>query len=182
MEDYQGELLGYGQSSFVERKYVYNAVIDNCYSNILECGTMEGGGTTYAIFRALQKMGYGKLTTYEIDEGRAKIAAQKYNEYVEVKNESYENTYKSFAPGTICMVMYDNIRNDDLNERLFKISFELIRPGGSLIIHDWTADHSQLFMKTYKKTLEQFMFDSSEWSLIQLLNDTTGLAHFKKSL
>ena len=176
---YDGGTLGLGQTSYEERLYIYNTVklMDNPI--IIECGTLEGGGTTYAIVNALRE-NTGTFCTWEIDKERYDIAYSKYSvsDPIKLYNESFEIGINNYMNNSVDMVLFDNVNDPDLNERLFYKIFEVLKIGGSLIIHDWTTDYNHLFLKKFDTKLTDYL--EKNWKLEKIVTSSTGLAHFIK--
>ena len=107
--------------------------------HVVEIGTSQGASAIWFCL-ALQKTG-GKLTTYEIDEERAKVARENFKRAgVEdvvtlVLGDAHEEVTK--LTGTIDILFLDADKKgyvDYLNKLLPKV-----RPGGLVIAHNITA-------------------------------------------
>lgn len=154
---YSGECLGYGQASSQERKYIYDYIIQNKYTSIIECGTMEGGGTTYAVYNALKDQQCGGLETFELDQGKYNIAKQKYNtdHYVNCRNENFIDFIEK-SNEIFDMVLIDSTHNIEANTKIINEVLSKIRFGGCLMFHDYDFSYKDIFVKhplfvTYKE-------------------------------
>ena len=179
---YNGETLGLGQTSEVERMYIYYVVKSMDNPIVIECGTLEGGGTTYAIVNALKenKENEGSLFTWEIEKYRFDIACSKYSKLDPIKlyNESFEIGINNYENNSVDMVLFDNVNDPDLNEILFYKIFDVLKIDGNLIIHDWLTDYNHLFLKKFNKKLIDYL--EQNWKLEKIITTSTGLAHFIK--
>lgn len=121
--------------------------------NVIEIGTSNGySGIWFAM--ALRKT-EGKLTTYEIDEGRAKLARENFKradveKYITlVMGDAHENVLKlDDTPIDIIFLDADKDGYIDYLEKLFP----KIRPGGLIIAHNMnTRQADPKFLKAIKE-------------------------------
>ncbi len=183
---YSGETLGYGQSSKEERMYIYSVVVDSEPELVLELGTMEGGGTTYAIAQGLTHNNHGKLHTFEIDDNYYSKAEPKFrnNEFVECYKKDFLDDISTREDNSVDMIMFDGVSmpewSEELNRKVLLGCYRLLKNGGDLIIHDF-GDVSEIRIDTSNSkvnTIQDYLEENYEF--INRIMTTTGLYHFRK--
>jgi len=189
-----------GQLSGIERKYLYDTIRIIKPKIALESGTWYGGGSTLQITRSLFDNNYGKLYTYEEHYPFFEVAAKYYqnSEFkntINLYNEDFVNGIKRFDNvfmNDVGFVFLDG--GDETSEGVTKLpefmypehsenlaSFLYINArvkiGTHFLLHDWTIEMGRgSFIKEY--LMKNKMMDQFE--ILNIIDETTGLAHLKK--
>lgn len=187
-------MIPQGQLSKVERDYLYKITTEIRPNIVLESGTWYGGGSTYAIYKALRDMRYGMLLTYESCERFWKIANDFYADSPFIMCLNLEFTERmEKADGDpmwndVGMVFLDG-GDEDENGKLklpeesypeasenlaaFKIIERNAISGTHVLCHDWNINGGRgTFIKSY---LQSTNYEG--WTLTKVIPETTGLAH-----
>lgn len=190
-----------GQMSKNERNYIYETVININAKLIIESGTWYGGGSTLSLVKGLYETN-GILHTFE-EYYEFYVEAKKfYDSSIYVNNIKLYNT--SFINGlhelpndffkSIDLILLDGgdelpngnhklsissyIEDYNISENVqsFKFLEDKINVGCNLLLHDWSITEGRgNFVKRY---LESNNINNFE--IINIINESTGLAHLKK--
>jgi len=138
--------------------------------HVVEIGTSNGYSGIW-ICLALQKTG-GKLTTHEIDEGRAALARENFkragvdNMVTLVMGDAHEQVTKLTEPIDVLFLDADKEGYIDYLNKLLP----LVRPGGLILAHNTTAQERQ--MEDYIKAVTT----SPDLETLFLHKEATGIS------
>jgi hypothetical protein len=190
-----------GQMSIKEKEYIYNTVKNTNSKQAIESGTWYGGGSTLSLVKGLSETG-GILYTFEENHSFYEVAKRFYD------NSSYTNNIKlyntSFIDGlknlsyeflnSVDLILLDGgdelpnglhklnisayIQNYNVSENVqsFKFLEDKIKIGCNLLLHDWSVPEGRgNFIQRYLQDT-----NNTNFKLINVIPDSTGLAHIQK--
>lgn len=160
-----------GQMLHDERVALHEAVLRRRPRTVFEVGTWCGGGSTYQIVSALQKIGSGHLTTCEIDqklfaEAHAFYSSPELSRFCTVHNRyAHELLLETIeAAGPPDLAFFDG--SEDPHDALY--DFQLLdrhaKSGTVLLVHDWLPHRSAKanLLRPYLEKLET-------WKILRVL-------------
>lgn len=180
---FEGSLPLLGQMYVAERKLLFDTIIDNKPRHCFEIGTYTGGGSTYFLAKAFEKLGKGKLITMEIDPYYYHKAKNyftkkipKVGKHIDFilgdKANKFDSSIASY--GTIDCVFLDGEENGEQTLDQYNYFLPYFRKGTILILHDWKTE------KTRK--IKPVIDEDKNWEIITILGlpESVGMAVFKR--
>jgi len=169
-----------GQMYPVERKALYDSIIENKPKNILEIGTWKGGGSTYFLSAAAYEYD-GFLFTIEPDASNYSYALGLYkNQLKELRDricflhgESHQIIPHLLSLGTFDYIFFDGKEDPDQTLKEFTLLAPCIKPGLTIAMHDIKVSKMQ-------KLLPILIQDPTWVKKCEITHTTTGFAIYKK--
>jgi predicted O-methyltransferase YrrM len=117
-------------------EFLHDFILEHNYKNVLEIGTSNGYSALWMAM-ALRRTG-GKLTTLEIDAGRAALARENFRktgltQVIELREGDALRVIPTLD-GPFDLVFIDAWKEDYL--RYFELTFPKLRPGGAIVAHN----------------------------------------------
>jgi len=148
-----------GQMYTAERQALFNTICHFKPRCCFEVGTFTGGGSTFFIASAFQKIGGGKLYTLEANPVLFSLATAAYQAFLPRLLDHVEfiqgGDVGSFAPlitaaGGLDAFFLDGAENADQTLAQYRFFASRIRPGTVMMAHDWHTEK----MKTVRPLVE----------------------------
>jgi predicted O-methyltransferase YrrM len=170
-----------GQMYQIERKALYDSVIEKKPKNILEIGTWKGGGSTYYLSAAAYEYD-GFLFTIEPDPSFYNYALRLYQQdpLKELRNricflfgESHQIIPNLLSLGTFDYIFFDGKEDPDQTIREFNMLAPCIKPGLTIAMHDIKVSKMQ-------KLLPILAQDPTWVKKCEITHTETGFAIYEK--
>lgn len=160
-----------GQLWPAERQLLFDTVIDNKPTNILEIGTWKGAGSTLIIATALKTIGSGHLYTCEPDVSLFECAMKVFADnswfpFITLLNckskEAIE--YLNMIEVIPDMVFFDGPDDPNVAVEDIKELEKIIRPNTTFMMHDWENKES-----CKQDIIKPYINSSDIWKVEQVL-------------
>jgi len=171
-----------GQMAQVERRALYESVLEKKPRNILEIGTWKGGGSTYYLSAAAYEYD-GHLFTIEPDYPFYSYAINLYStQFTELREricflfgKSHDIIPHLLSLGNFDYAFLDGEENTEQTLKEFILLTPCIKPGFTLALHDI---HTSIKMK---KLIPILQSDPSWIKRCEITHTSTGFAIYEKS-
>lgn len=178
---FEGTLFIPGQMYAAERKRLYDMVLKYKPEHCFEIGTADGGGSTYFIASAFEKLGKGKLYTLESYPYLFKKTRKKYNIFLRrllphVKFILGDTTksFDKYIGSEIQCLFLDGA--DDAQQTLnqYHEFSPYFKSGAILMIHDWNTEKTA--------AIKPALLNDPKWEKIMELEQpiSVGFVVFKR--
>jgi predicted O-methyltransferase YrrM len=141
---FEGALMIPGQMYAAERKVLYDTIVKYKPRHCFEIGTADGGGSTYFIASAFEKLKKGKLYTLESYAYLYKKTKRRYNLYLRrllpFVHFIFGNTTKSFEKYMTEVVDCLFLDGSDIEKETVDQYYAFLphfKEGSILMLHDW---------------------------------------------
>lgn len=180
---FEGSLGLLGQMYSAERRLLYDTIIKYRPRHCFEIGTYTGGGSTYFIAKAFEKIGSGKLITMEIDpyyHNKAKNYFEnkiskigKHVDFVLGAKPSMFDGYIEEYKDIDC-VFLDGAEDSEQTLEQYHYFYPHFHKGTILMVHDWNTEKT--------RTLKPVLLGANTWKQLKEINrpESVGLAIFEK--
>jgi predicted O-methyltransferase YrrM len=134
-----------GQLFGIERKTLYDLVKQSRPLICVECGTWQGGGSTYYIASALKENGCGKLFTWEIHKPFFDVATDFFNNKKPDLKEVIQLHLEDFHIGLnnhscIEFAFLDGPDTPEYNIKSLEMLSKKMPLGKFVALHDWKIE------------------------------------------
>jgi predicted O-methyltransferase YrrM len=180
---YKGETFGGcmescldGQASAQERLYMYNLVKEIKPSLTMECGTWKGGGSPFAIHKALTEINNGIFHTFEVNQEFYESAVNKFPKkckFIKLHLQSFVDYVSKMESESVDFVLVDSIDDPVLNKQVLIETFRVLKPSGHILIHDF-GDYENIEINE-TELLTDYL--KNKFGFVNYLENTTGLMH-----
>lgn len=179
---FEGSFKLLGQMYIADRKALYDAILEYKPEQCFEVGTYTGGGSTYFLAKAFEKLGKGKLITMESVPYYFEKARNYYANHLPTTAPFVEFILGSSAsafdsrllPGGIDCVFFDGA--EDGKETLDQYNYFLphFKTGTIIMMHDWNTEKMI--------DLKPLITNDKEWEIVKVIAppQSVGFAIAKK--
>jgi predicted O-methyltransferase YrrM len=181
---FEGERGLAGQMYMAERKVMYETIIGYAPRHCFEIGTYTGGGSTFFISSAFQKLNKGMLITLEVDRPLHESAVQYYERNLPVTREhihfllgSGMHEFDAFVRdnGTVDCVFFDGSEDGQQTLSQYRYFLPFFHEGSVILVHDWNTEKARL--------LKPAIMQDKAWKTVTELHPprSVGLAVFERT-
>ena len=179
---FQGSLLLKGQMYLLERKALYDIIVNEKPRQCYEIGTFTGGGSTFFLSSALQKNGNGTLLTMENDTKLYEKARKYYKDKLSGLNNHINfifgerpEEFDKYIPEDkkVDCVFFDGAENSQQTLDQYHYFKPFFKPGSVIMFHDWNTEKTA--------AIRPVIETDTHWSKITELTppDSIGFAAFR---
>jgi predicted O-methyltransferase YrrM len=166
---FEGEKGLAGQMYMAERKAIYETILAHAPRHCFEIGTYTGGGSTFFISSAFQKIGRGTLVTLEVDRPLHEEALGYYERNLPGPRQHVQfilgGDMSSFDPfvkadRTVDCVFFDGSEDAQQTLSQYRYFSPYFHEGSVILVHDWNTEKARMLKpaitgdNAWKKILE----------------------------
>lgn len=173
---FEGSLGLPGQMYLAERQAIYDAVIERQPRNCFEIGTYTGGGSTFFLASALEKIGKGELVTMENDK-RLFNKARKYyqkrlpklNKFITFLLDDKAAAFNKYIEkyNQVDCVFFDGAEDEGQTVDQYNYFLPYFKEGSIIIMHDWNTDKM--------KKMKPLIVNDPKWQIIKEIEPPTSV-------
>lgn len=180
---FEGSLPLLGQMYVDERKSLYDIIVTRKPRHCFEIGTYTGGGSTYFLAKAFEKIQAGKIITMEIDPYYYNKAKNYFTKKIPKvgahaefilgeKAEEFDTYIKEY--GKVDCAFLDGAEDGSQTLNQYNYFLPFFHTGSLLIIHDWNTEKTRL--------LKPVIVANKSWKLLVELTPprSVGMVIFEK--
>lgn len=179
---FEGELKLLGQMYISERKALYNTIISEKPRHCFEIGTFTGGGSTYFLSKAFERIGQGTLYTMENDTHYYNKAKNFFATHLTNQNKHIEfifgekpSDFDKYLPQDkkVDCVFFDGAENAEQTLEQYNYFLPYLKKDSVIIFHDWNTEKT--------RSIKPVITGDTNWKLeLELAPPTSiGLTVFK---